>query len=156
MSTTVVAPFRYTTDLSKRSIQATIDQYTFNILRIIPPDAEYTVYLQRAAQESRVNEAEEIWRVTIDILDVVIAHNSSTGTISLQISVRVPIIGDVTVGQVSGSLINGVNISVGYPDVLNAEKANLLSSLSKECLSAYGFNKDGNSNDVYIIDPINV
>lgn len=48
-----------------------------------------------------------------------IAHNSSTGTISLQISVRVPIIGDVTVGQVSGSLINGVNISVGYPDVLN-------------------------------------
>ncbi|PAV24143.1 hypothetical protein PNOK_0121100 [Pyrrhoderma noxium] len=149
MSTTAVAPFRYTTDLSKRSIQevnATIDQFEHNIQRITPPKGgDYTIFVQNPDQESRAASAGKVWRVSIYILDLVIAFNSATGTISLEAYVNIPIIGSVNIGQISGSLTDGVNLSLGYPGVLSGSVGIRLSGgtvFLSYSFSALGFTAD--------------
>ena len=49
---------------------ATIDQFSRNIVKITPPSGEYTVYMQRPDQESTQDTNDEIWRISIYILDV--------------------------------------------------------------------------------------
>ncbi|PAV24142.1 hypothetical protein PNOK_0121000 [Pyrrhoderma noxium] len=118
MSTTEVAPFNYSTDLSLRSIQeinATIDQFSYNVLKITPPNGGYTVYIQRPEQESNGNARAQIWRVSIYILELVIAYNDSTGTISLEAYVNVPIIASDTPESSAAALESN---SVALPSFL--------------------------------------
>ena len=49
---------------------ATIDQFSYNVLKITPPNGGYTVYIQRPEQESNRDTKAQIWRVSIYILDV--------------------------------------------------------------------------------------
>ena len=49
---------------------ATIDQFSRNIVKITPPSGGYTVYIQHPEQESTRDTNDEIWRISIYILDV--------------------------------------------------------------------------------------
>lgn len=48
-----------------------------------------------------------------------VAYNPTTGTISLEAYVNVPIIGSVGIGKISGNLTDGINLSLGYPGILS-------------------------------------
>ncbi|KLO09388.1 hypothetical protein SCHPADRAFT_893144 [Schizopora paradoxa] len=73
----------------------------------------------RESLEDEVKGANiRLFKISIPFIEFAVAFNTKSYGLTLQVFLQAPIIGAISVGSISGSLNDGLKITVGYPGIL--------------------------------------